>query len=239
MTNAQYGHPRLVALYDDLNPAGPDTAFWRCLAGVAPLRILDLGCGTGLLATLLAADGHAVTGLDPSPAMLDIARTRPDGEKVRWCQGDARHLSLDETFDLVLMTGHVFQVFLADGEVQSVLAGVKHHLAADGRLAFDSRNPHARAWEDWTPTASRRAFGGGACSHEVMAVDGEVVTFDTQYRFDDGMRLSTRSRLRFMSQAVLARQLALAGFGTVDWQGDWCGAPFGAAQAEIIAVCSR
>jgi ubiquinone/menaquinone biosynthesis C-methylase UbiE len=42
--------------------------------GTAPLRIADLGCGTGSLSLLLYDLGHQVTGLDMSPRMLDRAR---------------------------------------------------------------------------------------------------------------------------------------------------------------------
>lgn len=40
--------------------------------------ILDVGCGTGSLSLLLAAQGHLVTGIDFSPAMIDRARTKAD-----------------------------------------------------------------------------------------------------------------------------------------------------------------
>ena len=74
MTAAEtlYDDAELVALYDRLNPAGADTDFYRRLARPGD-RILDIGCGTGLLTRLLADDGHAVTGVEPSAAMLTVA----------------------------------------------------------------------------------------------------------------------------------------------------------------------
>ncbi len=64
-----YADPRLAALYDALNPSDASTAFYLGLAGPAPARILDMGCGTGLLACEFAARGHDVTGADPAAAM--------------------------------------------------------------------------------------------------------------------------------------------------------------------------
>ena len=43
-------------------------------------RVLDAGCGTGTLSVLLAGLGHRVTGIDISPAMLDLARAKADAQ---------------------------------------------------------------------------------------------------------------------------------------------------------------
>lgn len=53
---SSYADPRIVALYDALNPAAADTAFYLALAESAG-HIVDLGCGTGLLACELAMRG--------------------------------------------------------------------------------------------------------------------------------------------------------------------------------------
>src|SRR5580704_11154015 len=87
-----YADPRLAALYDALNPADASTAFYLSLPGAPPARILDVGCGTGLLACEFAARGYDVTGADPAAAMLATARARPGGDQVRWVQASAAGL---------------------------------------------------------------------------------------------------------------------------------------------------
>ena len=72
----------------------------------APLRVLDVGTGTGFLSTLLAELGHEVTAVDPSPAMLGYAReeARRREVEVRFaeCGGhDVREVAGDGGFDLV------------------------------------------------------------------------------------------------------------------------------------------
>ena len=57
----------------------------------APARILDLGCGTGSLAVLLAGAGHEVTGVDSSDRMLSVARAKAAsaGVPLHLARGDA------------------------------------------------------------------------------------------------------------------------------------------------------
>ena len=120
-------------------------------------RLLDLGCGTGQLAAALTED-REVVGVDPAGAMLEVARRRPGGERVTWIEGDARALDLGRRFDLVLLTGHAFQVFLTPEDQLAVLRTIARHLTPRGRFLFDSRNPTAREWRKWTPAESRHTI---------------------------------------------------------------------------------
>jgi hypothetical protein len=59
------------AAYDELNPADDDYRFHAALAAAAGAsRTVDLGCGTGTLARMLASGAASVTGIDPDPEML-------------------------------------------------------------------------------------------------------------------------------------------------------------------------
>jgi SAM-dependent methyltransferase len=228
--DAIYTDPRLAAVYDVFNPWDRDTAFYLDLAGAAPRCVLDMGCGTGRLTRDLAARGHRATGADPAEAMLTVARRRPGGDRVTWVATDAAGLSLDARFDLIVMTGHVFQVFLTDDEVRAVPRALYRHLAAGGRLAFETRNPSAREWRDWTPArTSERAHVEGIGSvevhYDVQSVADALVTFETHYRFPDGDHAAVPSTLRFMTQDEVAAHLGEAGFTDLTWYGDWDRSP--------------
>jgi ubiquinone/menaquinone biosynthesis C-methylase UbiE len=101
-------------------PARP-RVLHRAGNGAAGVVVADIGCGTGVLASELARRECLVTGVDPSPAMLDVARHRPDGERVRWIEGDASLLDEAE-YDLAIMTGHVAQVITDDQRWRETLA---------------------------------------------------------------------------------------------------------------------
>jgi len=239
-----YADPRLAALYDALNPPDASTAFYLGLAGPPPARILDMGCGTGLLACEFAARGHDVTGADPAAAMLAVARDRPGGDRVRWVQADAAGLATPVRFDLIVMTGHVFQLLLDDRDVRAALEVLAGQLAPGGRIAFETRNPAVREWQEWNPRDTRQrveAAGLVADVHyDISAVAGELVTYETWFRFA-GARdaLVVPDTLRFMDQAEVAAFLTAAGLTRVTWNGDWDGSPYRPASPEIIAIAAQ
>lgn len=240
--DAIFADPQLARLYDALNPVEDDQLGLVELAGSEPMRVLDLGCGTGRLALMLAEHGHDVVGVDPALAMLAVARTRDVDGRVRWVEADARHVDLgDARFDLIVMTGNVFQVFLTDDDALATLARAHHHLSRGGRLTFESREPSAREWETWTleetrETVSVSGIGAVEVAYRVTGVRGELVTFETCHRFSDGSTFVSPSTLRFRTLEQLERLLLEAGFAEVAWYADWRGTPFTLEAAEIVPI---
>jgi len=74
-----------------------------CVDGIHARRALDVGTGTGLFAEAFAARGLAVTGIDPNPSLLEVARRTVPG--VTFEAGTAEKLSCaDGAFDLVMLS---------------------------------------------------------------------------------------------------------------------------------------
>src|SRR5215212_5125251 len=130
-----YVNPRLVALYDLENTGRDDTDFYLRLADeLNAHRIVDFGCGTGVLTRELATTNRQIIGVDPAAAMLEFARQQPNAERVQWIKGDASALGTPQA-DLLTMTGNVAQVFLEDSDWLITLAAIHAALRPGGYLA--------------------------------------------------------------------------------------------------------
>ena len=242
---AEFHDPRLVAVYETVNAYGPGEQpdFYAGLAAeLGARRIVDLGCGTGLITRALAARGYAMVGVEPSPAMLAVARTRPNAERVEWIEGGAGALGpLDA--DLAIMSGHVAQFFVGDDEWRDALLALRGALRPGGTLAFETRNPLACEWETWSRatavTVHDPRAGAIETWTEVDAVDGDIVSFTNHYRFlatDDDVVSS--ARLRFRSEVELRSTLAAASFAIDRIYGDWDRRPATATTRELILVAT-
>jgi SAM-dependent methyltransferase len=175
--------------------------------------------------------------------MLEIARERPGGKGVSWVQGDARNVRLERYFDLVVLTRHAFQVFLTDEDQRAALSTIAAHLAPGGRFIFDTRNPAAEEWREWTPERSGRRFeapGLGAVEAWNDAVHDAatgIVTYRTHYRVaENGQLYSASSDIRFTNRGSLTAMLDGAGLEVDEWLGDWNGGPCGPALPEFIPI---
>jgi len=100
-----------------------------------PVRVLELGCGTGRIAIPLAETGAEVTGLDNSHYMLDVARRKSNElSNLRWFEGDMGSFQLDQTFDTILIPGHAFQNLHLLEQQLACLNAARRHLIPNGLL---------------------------------------------------------------------------------------------------------
>ncbi|MGW3078649.1 MULTISPECIES: class I SAM-dependent methyltransferase [unclassified Kitasatospora] len=218
MADASFGHPRLAALYDPLDPDRGDLdAYVRMVQEFGARRVLDIGCGTGVFALLLAGRGIEVVGVDPALASVEVARAKPGAAKVRWIHGDATSLPALRV-DLAAMTANVAQEITGRARWRGTLRGAFGALRPGGRLVFETRDPAARAWEEWTRERSHRVTevpGVGPVESWVhlLGVRWPLVSFRWTYVFAaDGQVLTSDSTLRFRERGEVERDLAACGF---------------------------
>jgi SAM-dependent methyltransferase len=163
MAHAAWGHHHAVNPHPPYRDdqwwrhhfSGPMLDLWRAIVPVeqalddadflvrhlglqAGQRVLDLPCGEGRVAIELAARGCQVTGVDISPGLLALARTRADAraQAVRWVEGDMRQPPAGETFDAVFCWGDSFG-YLDDAGNAQFLRAARAALRPGGGFALE------------------------------------------------------------------------------------------------------
>jgi SAM-dependent methyltransferase len=225
MADALFEEPRLAAVYDPLDPDRSDLDVYAAITVEFGARtVLDIGCGTGTFACLLASRGIQVIGVDPAAASLDVARAKPGAGRVRWIQAKAAGLPPLQV-DLATMTGNVAQVFVTDREWDAALRSAYASLRPGGRLVFETRDLAAKAWLEWNRAGSlsrAEVPGVGMVESwaEVFAVHADLVSFRSTFVFEaDGTTLTSDSTLRFRPREEVADSLRSAGFDLDDLRG--------------------
>lgn len=111
-------------------------------SGIEAGRILEMACGTGILATHLARLGHVVVGIDRSPEMIAIARMKAQYMKgIEFAVADMRAPNQHQQFDAALCMFDSLNYLINPDDVAQTLAAVSHVLRAKGLFIFDFNRP--------------------------------------------------------------------------------------------------
>lgn len=256
MNDPLFLSPRLAELYDSqasweneiviggptVRRRGAEFTFYMPMVMSAD-SVLDVGCGTGQLLRLAREAGHTgrLCGVDPADPMLQQARKRSD---IEWVLGQAADGGWDRDFDLVVMTGHVFQVILEDDVIQATLVAIRSALTQHGRFVFDTRNPLVRDWERWTPDVVWEFAGPDGAAvrkwHEIEAVDGDLVSYSTTFTSSGWERPTIiRSSQRFHDSDTVSSFLSHAGLAIEEQFGHWDRRPLTDTSPEIVTIAKR
>ena len=100
--------------------------------------ILDVGCGTGSLTSLLT-DFDQITGMDLSVDMLSIAIKKSN--KVNWIEGDMTEFELNQQFDVITIFCDSLNYLSEKSEVSATFSHVFNHLSNEGVFMFDVHTP--------------------------------------------------------------------------------------------------
>jgi len=245
MVDRLFSDAGLAALYDVWWPQAQrkDLDFYLPLVMSAE-SVLDAGCGTGALLHEARQSGHKgrLCGLDPAAAMLAQARKRLD---IEWVLGHLPSIAWAHEFDLVVMTGHAFQALVEDHELRISLAAIRLALTNNGRFAFETRNPLARAWEGWTPENAVEVTGAEGATVRITTqvetlFDGRIISFTHSFTSPTWAQPQiSRSTLRFLDADLLNSFLAGAGLVIEEQFGDWDRQPLTDTSPEIISIARK
>jgi SAM-dependent methyltransferase len=131
---SQFSDPSVASAYR-FRPPYPD-AVYTILEGLlveSPRIVLELGCGLGEIARRLAIQADRVDAVEPSQAMLDLARTLPAGGRrnIHWCCCTAEEFAYVPGYGLVIAAESLHWM-----DWQRVLPAIRTSLSPQGRLAI-------------------------------------------------------------------------------------------------------
>lgn len=132
-------------LYRDKNYSAETNFVHELIQSHSPgaKSIFELGCGTGVHASLLAEKGYTVHGVDLSHAMLEAAQDRllklPANQSARlqFSQGDIQTIRVDQVFDAVISLFHVVSYQTTNDALKATFETAKAHLKPGGIFLFD------------------------------------------------------------------------------------------------------
>jgi len=107
------------------------------------VTLLELGCGTALHASMLAAKGYEIAGVDRSDFMLSAAQKRlqsMDAElarRIQLLEGDIRSFRANRTFDAVVSLFHVISYQTSNRDLAAAMETARAHLDTGGLFVFD------------------------------------------------------------------------------------------------------
>lgn len=254
----------LTEIYDALaasiiaaSDVGSDIDFYRRLAAETGGPILEVGCGTGRVATALVADGHEVVGVDLSAPMLRLAERRREtlpadaAARLSFQEADMATLDLGRQFALVVAPSRVFQFMLTTDAQRQALAALRSHLRPEGRLVLDLFDPlldlvipsveaPRRVLELVHPTSGNRVTWQDAGrwpdpARQLIVEDATATEIDPSGRV---LRTETeRLTLRWSLRSEMRLLFELAGLKVVADYGDFNGGPpsYGREQVWVLA----
>ncbi len=125
-------------LYKDKDYSGEVNYVESLIKRFHPLakNILDIGCGTGIHASLFADRGYTVHGMDLSHEMLELANQKRKSN-LTFSQGNIQNFKLDKKFDVITSLFHVMSYQTSNEAVTSSFKSVFEHLHDTGVFIFD------------------------------------------------------------------------------------------------------
>jgi SAM-dependent methyltransferase len=232
---------RVANEYDQNDIRGDEAEtvdFLEHLAGTG--TVLELAIGTGRIAVPLAERGVSVTGIDLSPDMLAVLRSKAGAQAIDIHQGSMADFDLGQRFDLIYLIFNTISNLLTQDKQVQCFESAARHLTERGRFVIEI---NTIAWfyalPDYQHVNAERV--------ENDSVTLDVGHFDpvTQVLSENHVRLSADGvqmgpiAQRLTSHAEFDLMARIAGLQLLDRWGGWKGEPFTAESRRHISVYGR
>lgn len=243
----------LIAPFYDIEHAwfSEDLDLYRNFAELCGGKILELACGSGRVLLPLAQEGHEVTGVDTSVAMLDIAHQQVEEAGVAThctlVQQNMISLHLEQKFRLAFIALGSFAHVLTRKEQLMALKAIQAHMSLGGTFIVDISNADARYMEElgghMLHQASWQRDDGSVLSHFISPAAAsdrhllELTHFYDRHRQGEAVQRTTvTTHLYLFERSELELLLELAGFVVKGMYGDYDLSPFRLESPRMICV---
>lgn len=201
-------------------------------------QVLELGCGTGRHAELLAKAGYDIDGVDQSTEMLKIAQTQLKSalkKKISFAQGDVRTFRAGKIYDVVTALFHIVSYQVSNQDVVAMFCSAAEHLERGGVFLFDtwygpavlSTRPEVRLKERSTSAkrATRVAIPDFYPNENRVDVNYRLLVTDKKTQKTE--EFSETHRMRYYFAPELEQLLDQTGFELLGFQEWLTGQPAG------------
>ena len=197
--------------------------------------ILDLACGHGRHANLLAGLGYRVTGVDLNTVFLDKARLDAEeaGLDTKFLEMDIREVNYQDEFDAALLLYNSWG-FFDEQSCMQLLRKIRNALKPGGIAFIDTLNrdsivSHLRP-------VSLLEKGEDLMIDRITFDPVDGTTMNRRTYFKDGIRYEAPFRMYTYNYTDFARLVAIAGLRIRNVFGGWGGEPFTAASRRMLLV---
>ncbi|MFA6597394.1 MAG: class I SAM-dependent methyltransferase [Ignavibacteriaceae bacterium] len=201
-------------------------------------KVLDLGCGAGRHALVLASLGFDVTGVDQSAKLLSVAEedAKKNGLHATFIKADIRNVPFPETFDLILNVFTSFGYFDDDADNFAIFTNIEKLLSRDGVFIFDFLNAEyvkknlipfsSDVIDGMTIEQSRKITGKNVVKEIVLLKNGKKNNF--------------RESVRLYSKTDLLTALDRNNLSVEMIFGSYSGEPFDEkSSSRLILLCKK
>ncbi|MBS1624554.1 MAG: class I SAM-dependent methyltransferase [Bacteroidetes bacterium] len=252
-----------AALYDldTRQKTKDDVVFYTSYCGNPPGSVLELCCGTGRVAIPLATHGLEVTGLDISPAMLEVFREKlsaqPEAikDRIQIVQADMTAFDLGQTFRYIIIPFSSFQGLTADQDIIACLDCIHRHLTDDGEFIVHTFRPitHLTAGNWTTPheittiekhdehhrLRFRRTNLNKALDEATQVIHSDSIFYTYDENGNETQRLVEHLKLKYYYQEQLEKLMNDNGLVVKEVYGYYDRSPVVDTSTEMLLVCGK
>lgn len=236
-----------AAHYDDVTigvPGDIDYYVSRYLEVDGPA--VELGIGTGRIAIPALQAGAEVIGVDLSPDMIAICRSKADAagvsDRLTTIEAAMQAFELPGPVDLVAIPFRTFLHNLTTEDQRATLRACYRALNPGGRLILNIFNPSITMIADWLGRADdwqARSANPAIEEQHRYEPSAQVVRSAVSFKDQEGRRQKYEFSLRWVYRYEMEHLLELAGFDAIEVAGDFGGAPFDELATEMVWTARR